>query len=52
MYILGRRALITIDKVFYNKQKTVTYNADVWLKAEKYFTEVDTARAEGSKLQV
>ena len=25
---------------------------DVWLKAEKYFTEVDTARAEGSKLQV
>ena len=47
-----RKKTITIDKVFYNKQKTVTYNADVWLKAEKYFTEVDTARAEGSKLQV
>ena len=51
-YVYFRKKTITIDKVLYNKQKTVTYNADVWLKAEKYFTEVDTARAEGSKLQV
>ena len=51
-YAYFRKKTITIDKVFYYKQKTVTYNADVWLIAEKYFTEVDTARAEGSKLQI
>ena len=51
-YVYFRKKTITTDKVFYNKQKTVTYNADVWLKTEKYFTEVDTARAEGSKIQV
>ena len=51
-YVHFRKKTITIDKVFYNKQETVTYNADVWLNAEKHFTEFDAARAEGSKLQV
>lgn len=43
-----RKKTITIDKTFYNKRKTITYKADVWLRAEKYFSEVELARQKGS----
>lgn len=43
---------ITISKNFYNKFKTITYPANVWTKAEKYFPTITAARESGSEVKI
>ena len=39
--------MFIIEKQFFNKKKTITYTADLWLRAEKYFKTIQQARQSG-----
>ena len=43
---------MTIEKQFFNKKKTITYNADIWLKAEKFFKTVQQAKVKGTNIKI
>ena len=43
---------ITIDKQFFNKRKTVSQNANLWLKAEKHFTTIAAAMEKGTDVKI
>ena len=40
-----------IEKQFFNKTKTITYNADIWLKAAKYFSMIQHSKVNGSSVK-
>ena len=40
-----------IEKQFFNKTKTITYKADIWLKAEKYFSTIQHSKLNGSSVK-
>ena len=42
-----RNKTLTIEKEFFNKRKIITYNADIWLKAEKFPQDSSTGKGEG-----
>ena len=42
----------TIEKEFFNKRKIITYNADIWLKAEKFFKTVQQAKVKGNNVKI
>ena len=39
------------EKQFFNKTKTITYNAETWLKAEKYFSTIQHSKLNGSSVK-
>ena len=41
-----------IDKQFYNRRKTVSYNSLIWRKAEQYFPAVTMALQRGTALKI
>ena len=43
---------MTLDKQFFNKRKTVSYNANVWYKAEEYFSTIEQAKQKGTDIKV
>lgn len=43
---------MTVEKQFFNKRKTVSYTADIWLKAEKYFKTVQQAKVKRSDIKI
>jgi len=43
---------MTIEKAFFNKKRTITYTADLWLKAEKFFKTVQQAKAKGVDVKI
>ena len=43
---------ITIGKQFFNKRKTVSQNASLWLKAEKHFPAVASAMEQGTDIKI
>lgn len=43
-FSIYREQTITFNKQFFNKKKSVTYSAEVWRKAEKYFPAVEQAK--------
>ena len=47
-----RNKTLTIEKEFFNKRKTITYNTDIWLKAEKFFKTVQQAKVKGSNVKI
>ena len=40
-----------IEKQFFNKTKTITYNAEIWLKAEKFFKTIQHLKLNGSSMK-
>ena len=46
-----RNKTLTIEKQFFNKTKTVTYNAETWLKAEKFFKTLQLSKLNGSSVK-
>ena len=45
--------MITIKKTFFNrKRKAITYNADIWLSAEKFFPLVTQAHLKGTNVEL
>ena len=51
-FSIYREQTITFNKKFYNKAKTVTYSAEVWRKAEKYFSTVEQAKCEQADVKL
>ena len=47
-----RGKLITIQKQFFNRRKTVSYTFDIWRIAEDYFNTVEQAKLKGSDLKI
>ena len=47
-----RNKTLTIEKEFFNKRKIITYNADIWLKAEKFFKTVQQAKVKGNNIKI
>ena len=41
-----------MEKQFFNKKKTITYTADIWLRAEQYFKTVQQARQAGTNVKL
>ena len=41
-----------IEKQFFNKTKTITYNVEIWLKAEKYFSTIQHSKLNGSSVKI
>ena len=39
------------EKQFFNKMKTITYNAETRLKAEKYFSTIQHSKLNGSSVK-
>ena len=46
-----RNKTLTIEKQFFNKTKTITYNAEIWLKAEKFFKTIQHSKLNGSSVK-
>ena len=46
-----RNKTLTIEKQFFNKTKTITYNAEIWLKAEKFFKTIHHSKLNGSDVK-
>ena len=42
---------MTFEKQFFNKTKTITYNSETWLKAEKYFSTIQYSNLNGSSVK-
>ena len=47
-----RNKTLTIEKEFFNKRKIITYNADIWLKAEKFFKTVQQAKVKWNNVKI
>ena len=43
---------MTVEKQFFNKKKTISYTADIWLKAEKFFKTVQLAKIKGTDVKI
>ena len=41
-----------MEKQFFNKKKAITYTADIWLRAEKYFKTVQQAKQAGTNVKL
>ena len=51
-FLILSNKTITIKKTFFNqKRKVITYNADIWIRAEKYFPMVNEANLKGMDLK-
>ena len=50
--IFFRNKTLTIEKEFFNKRKIITYNADIWLKAEKFFKTVQQAKVKWNNVKI
>ena len=46
-----RNKTLTIEKQFFNKTKTITYNAEIWLKAKKFFKTIQHSKLNGSSVK-
>ena len=51
-FLFFRNKTLTIEKEFFNKWKIITYNADIWLKAEKFFKTVQQAKVKGNNIKI
>ena len=41
-----------MEKQFFNRKKAITYTADIWLRAEKYFKTVQQAKQAGTNVKL
>ena len=46
-----RNKTLMIEKQFFNKMKTINYNAETWLKAEKFFKTIQQSKLKGSSVK-
>ena len=52
-YILHfRNKTFIIEKQFFNKKKTITYTAHLWLRTEKYLKTIQQARQSGTNVKL
>ena len=52
MHLFYRNKTLTMEKHFFNKKKAITYTADIWLRAEKYFKTVQQAKQAGTNVKL
>ena len=50
-YFFGEK-IMTIEKQFFNRSKSVSYTFDVWRKTEQYFKCIDQAKLKGSNVKI
>ena len=46
-----RNKTLTIEKQFFNQMKTITYNAETWLKVKKFFNTIQQSKLMGSSVK-
>ena len=44
--------MLTIEKQFFTKRKTVSYGYDIWRKAEQYFSTIEQVKLKGSDVKI